>query len=98
MPPTMRDSQVARGAYFTWAIWAVVPRSSPTHAPSPGAGASKNVLKLPSKALAIVLPALLYEPGVPITVPLSSTGPVDGVAETSPDLLLSPAVFTALTW
>ncbi len=53
------------------ALLTPVPKSSPAQQPF-AVGPSKNVVRLLSKTLAMVLPELLYEPDVPMTAPASS--------------------------
>ena len=52
------------------ALLTAAPKSSPAQQPF-AVGPSKNVFRLLSKTLLMVLPELLYEPAVPMMVPVS---------------------------
>src|ERR1035441_5113493 len=75
IPLIMRLTNVARGQYLIWVtkLLTPAPKSIPAQQLLPPVlfGASKNVVRFPSKTFAIVLPALLYEPAVPMIVPVN---------------------------
>src|ERR1019366_3988676 len=70
IPPTIRLDQPERGTYLIEVILNCEPRFKPAQSPLP-VGPSKNVDRLPSNALATVLPRLPQEPEVPMTAPFN---------------------------